>query len=308
MAGIQEQGLGPAHSVPPHPYADGLQRDRDLASIVGGKPKARQSSPIMRFSTFPKWLRVGPWTWAARVYITSICVLVIVMAPSAFGGMPLPSALSSVVFQSASLSKPQRWDNSVCVSCLAFSWQASIIAYMLKYTGAWPLVTFTMLSWIIAMARFALIVLGRFSPAAVVVAELLRGPALINAVIVFAFWWFMLAPITLAVLPGKQRAGFLKFNVSFFLLNVHVANLPLGLLSHWVERRALGTLDLWTSMAFGVLYLLFYLLVLDPRGIHLYIILSPRTSLCVVSYTLVMGAYLAVYNAFAADESVALAA
>ena len=50
------------------------------------------------------------------------------------------------------------------------------------------------------------------------------------------------------------------------------------------------------GLCLGMAYLIFYLTVLDPMGLHFYIVFTPRTALCVVSYTMVLCVYWCVWR------------
>jgi hypothetical protein len=54
--------------------------------------------------------------------------------------------------------------------------------------------------------------------------------------------------------------------------------------------------DLWVALAVALLYCLFYLNVLDSRGLQYYIVFTPRTPLCAISYICVISAYCGFYN------------
>ncbi len=53
---------------------------------------------------------------------------------------------------------------------------------------------------------------------------------------------------------------------------------------------------LWCAMLVGVIYALFYLLVLDRLGVHLYPIFSPRTHWCAVAYSVFVGLYFGAFR------------
>jgi len=244
----------------------------------------------MRFDTFPLWLREGPWTWAATIYVPVACALVMALTPWALATVPpIPDTRLS-----AGMDTTTAW-----ISCACIGWAALIVGYMFATVGSWPIVSFTIISWLIMTSRLVGVVLGPYSVGMHMLAEALRGPALFNAVIVFGVWWMVLVPLLTAFMPDhKKRMDFFKFNFSFFLVNVHALNLPLGLWSHYSTHRPLCLFDLWTALTLGMLYLMFYLMYLDPNGLHLYIILSPRTRFCVVSYTALISIHVGMYLAF----------
>lgn len=131
--------------------------------------------------------------------------------------------------------------------------------------------------------------------------EYLRFPSVVGACITTTVWWLALFPLLYAYMPGgpTAKARFLKFNGSFFLINVHLLNLPLALYGHLGSYRPLTFSDLWIGILTAYLYVLFYLLVLDPKGLHFYIILSPRTKACVIVYSLLLALYTGIFRLLA---------
>lgn len=164
------------------------------------------------------------------------------------------------------------------------------------YTGwAWHLLTLRALMSCTASALRA--TLGPQSAATSATgytAEVLRFPALANASTTFAVWNAVLLPLFAFLHKDRvKRSQFLAWNSSFGMVNVHVLNLPLALAVTalgGIEAgvRPLLNIDLWWAAALTLLYGLFYLLVLDRLGIHLYPILSPRSHACVIVYSLIL--------------------
>ena len=137
---------------------------------------------------------------------------------------------------------------------------------------------------------------------------MLRFPCIVQNSITVLVWWLVLVPAIYFTLPkagsktGQEgssgvgpRRAFAKFNCSPFLINVHLLNLPLALCDSLLRPRLLTPADLWIGFAFGMVYCLFYLLCLDRNGIHFYIILSPRTKLCFLSYGTILALYYGVF-------------
>ena len=182
----------------------------------------------------------------------------------------------------------------------------AIIAYTLRTTGLWPFVSYTAISYGLLTLRFTFISLGLLTAA-----EILRFPVVAMATVTSTVWWLVLPlgslvaassknlglhkhiqlshpvdyrpilhpawsrfPIILADAAAENRRAFLRMNFSVFLLNMHLLNLPMALASQWSYSRALCFLDFWVAAVVAMLYLFFYLLVMDANGLHLYIILS----------------------------------
>ena len=114
------------------------------------------------------------------------------------------------------------------------------------------------------------------------VAEALRLPSLLNAVVVFVIWNLIMAPgIYLTMDTKEKKEQFVGWLFQFNLLNQHGLNLPLAVMSAvFTAPRPFTDADLYFAMATLVIYFAFYLLVLDRLGVHLYPIFSPRTSYC----------------------------
>ena len=124
-----------------------------------------------------------------------------------------------------------------------------------------PFVSYTIVSWSLLTTRNACLLFGCHKAAAA-----LRFPSLVQNTVTVVVWWFVLVPAIYFTLPPDNavRRGFIKFNKSPFLINVHLLNAPLALADTLLPPfRVLTAADLWLSMALAMLYCLFYLLVLD---------------------------------------------
>ncbi len=118
----------------------------------------------------------------------------------------------------------------------------------------------------------------RWQALAVSASEALRFPALCANSVTVAAWWLALVPLLYSYQKTREaKRAFMEWNLSPFLLNVHALNLPLAAAAHLLSPRRLARADLWAGLALSYAYLLFYLRRLDARGLHFYIILSPRT-------------------------------
>lgn len=122
-------------------------------------------------------------------------------------------------------------------------------------------------------------------------ARLLRFPALAGTTVTFTIWWTILFPLIYFVSDHQRRKDFLSFNSSFLLINVHLLNMPLCAMEFLLTNHHLVFFDLWVGFVVAYLYMLFYLNVLDPLGFHFYIILTPRTGFCILSYSIVLLVY-----------------
>eukprot|EP01036_Dinobryon_divergens_P027065 gene27065-35777_t len=102
---------------------------------------------------------------------------------------------------------------------------------------------------------------------------------------------FLKFPALVGCTNEKDLSVFLHFNLSFGLVNLHLFNLPITAVEFLWTSTPLTFFDLWCGFFVALLYCLFYLNVLDPLGLHFYIIFSPRTALCALSFGLILAAY-----------------
>jgi hypothetical protein len=94
---------------------------------------------------------------------------------------------------------------------------------------------------------------------------------------------------------AKGRERFWKFNTSFGLINLHLLNLPMCAIEFLAARKCLNFFDLWVSLVIALCYVLFYLNVLDANGFHFYIVFTPRTKWCLVSFSSIVIMYYGIY-------------
>ena len=224
----------------------------------------------------PLYLRKGPVSPAAPL---SILVVVAVLAhkwPGCSMGMPTPATELTAV-QTAQL--PPDWPIELRTLHLTlFAYGLAVIGYMWKTVGLWPMCSYTMTSWNLQTARLGL--LATRTPWSVWLAERLRFPCIAGHSVTFLVWWSVLVPIIYVVLPQKHRSRFTALNTSPLLINVHLLNIGVTLLDFGTFPRRLTSLDLHLAISLAIVYLVFYLLCLDSKGIQLYIILTPRHVWC----------------------------
>lgn len=114
------------------------------------------------------------------------------------------------------------------------------------------------------------------------------------------FRWLVLVPIISYCCsidkanPGAM-AAFWKWNTSAPLLNVHLLNVVLIAVDFIGSGQPLIFFDYWAAYVVTLLYLTFYLTVLDARGLHFYIILTPRTGYCALIYSAILTLYYLLY-------------
>lgn len=104
---------------------------------------------------------------------------------------------------------------------------------------------------------------------------------------------------------------------SFFLVNLHVLVVFPVVAEHYLAGRVLTYFDLWFGVFFSLVYVLFYLIFLDPKvpfisicnfpfrltivsrigqGVHLYIFLSPRTHLSPLIHALACSLHVLIFS------------
>ena len=156
---------------------------------------------------------------------------------------------------------------------VTFFWMKYVLFASMRNRGPWILFTYTIQSWTMLTIRHGLSALAPFLPRKHIllwINELLRFPALATASITFFFWNFAIAPAIYYNFDPKRRREFLKFNLSFRLVQVHLFNIVFAIMNTVVvSAREFQFVDLWTALAFAVGYALLYLLVLDRVGVHL---------------------------------------
>ena len=125
------------------------------------------------------------------------------------------------------------------------------------------------------------------------------GPApwaLAFSTLTVVIWWTVLTPLITALIGDKQKQDkFKEFNSSSLLLNIHGVNLPIAAIEFYLSSSKFVFFDLWIALLICFSYMIFYLFVLDARGIHLYIIFTPRTHYCFLIYSLALSIFYLCY-------------
>jgi len=245
-----------------------------------------------QFDFLPERLRVGPWSPSAVLFLVI------------YSGYMWWSAPRSECFVRRNLPILPLSIGWWC-STTTFVWACFVIRHI-RQTSSTPLfwVSFTGWSWMILCMRSgceALSALVPWSSLAFLLqllADVLRLPSLAGATVTFTIWNFVLLPFFYfwacrrTAKPVEQmRTEFLSFSFTFAMVNIHILNLPLAFVSTAFAASAqlLGPCDLWCAHAFVFGYSLFYMLVLDRHGVHIYPVFSPRSHLCMLSIGCVVG-------------------
>lgn len=230
----------------------------------------------------PIALREGPWSPVAFVYlICFFCFLV----------HSYPIAIESI--------SDIKEDTNQTLGLFTFRvlcaiWGIYILVTLLLETGVWPLVSYTITTWNMLWLRMIFAAIGFDSTN--LIARILKFPALAGCTLTVTIWWTVLVPLIHHLMVDKQKQlEFYNFNTSFLLLNIHLVNLPMAALEFYFSSSNLVFFDLWIGLVVAFIYIIFYLGILDARGVHLYIILTPRTHWCFAVYSLVLSIYYACF-------------
>ncbi|KAL3942543.1 MAG: hypothetical protein SGBAC_003289 [Bacillariaceae sp.] len=174
---------------------------------------------------------------------------------------------------------------------LCFGWTIFVCWQILTYSavgkGAW--VTFTVWSWTCIVLRSGLAVLAPFVPSARLPMDILRFPTLLSASLTFFLWNFVLFPIILVFIKDpEKRKKFIGYMTNFRLTNLHVCNIFIAayVTVYVGPRRRLHVGDVIAAATMVVAYVLFYYMILDRIGVHLYPIFSPRSPFVVFFFAL----------------------
>jgi hypothetical protein len=249
--------------------------------------KALDLSGLLRFiEEVPIYYRRGPWHPAAHLILLSVILWLLLTAGDAEAAYSIHHKVEGDVAS---------WTR-ICVGC--YMWL--VTGFLFVAAGWLPLASYTVTSWNILATR--LLCCGYASLTgnrnAIFIGSLLRFPSLVGACITVSVWWSLLVPTIYMLLrkhPERQR-GFLRFNFSPLLLNLHLLNLPISVIDFFTVGVPFTFFDLWAGITVCTAYILFYLNVLDRAGIHFYIIFTPRSVAVVLTYPLVIALYYGVYS------------
>ncbi len=245
------------------------------------------------FDWVPISLRKGPWSPLACVNLIGVGIVLGVSYwhYRCYSGSVSPTEEESSLLVSNELTT---WSGVWFYNVIAFLWMSAVLARMLRVTSIFILSTYTIQSWTAQILRHLLAVLlplvqrykylSLLQPIAVLYRRL-RFHVLFSASVTFLIWNFILFPyVYLVAFRNKpsQRQKFMRWNFSFHLQQIHLFNIAFAYLNtvvydHLDHRVPMDTMDLWVASFCIWMYSLFYLLILDRFGIHLYPIFSPRS-------------------------------
>lgn len=259
-----------------------------MSPKVAEKGSLESVRNLLKFlDVVPQHYKVGPWSPAAHITIFAYATFIL---------LSISYALTTYSPQNYT-QIPNDWIQTYRLVAALYGFGLTALVYYAS--GIWMLGSYTLTSWnLMSLRLFASFLAGCSVPGAALVADLVRYPALIGCSITVTVWWIILVPLIDHLLShGKKedRAFFWKWNLTPVLLSVHLLNLPMIAIDFLVSGVSLTFFDLWVALTVALLYCLFYLNVMDPRGLHFYIILSPRTIFCSISYAVILSAYYGFY-------------
>ena len=197
------------------------------------KQQLRKSPYVPELEFIPKFLRYGPWSPTAYIFLVVMIGGMINYASSAITLSPS--------FEVSHWNETSLW--SGIWRLLLFLYGFAVVSFMCLKFASWPLLSFTMMSWNLFTGRYFVTALLHFGCSwewLFTVSEVLRFPALVCNSITVSVWWLIIFPSIALFIPSKTgRKEFFKFNRSAFLINVHLLNLPLAALDHLADPRML---------------------------------------------------------------------
>lgn len=172
---------------------------------------------------------------------------------------------------------PYWWYNLVL--CTSMS---SLVTWIASNRSKGVVVTYTILSWILNAIRHGVNVLAPFlydHHYLLQMNRMIRFPSLVSATLTFTIWNGVLLPYIYFFIfdKGERRFNFLKWNLEYRMVQIHLCNIIYAILNTIVTPRSdemvkdgtfhlFDTEDLWYGLAFGFGYGLFYTLILDRIG------------------------------------------
>ncbi len=231
----------------------------------------------------PEKYRSGPWSPVTHL---------VVLAYAAFLMLTLHIAFADVERSSVESQHSNYWAQIFRLFGSLYGF--TVIALTFGQLGLWPFFSYTFTSWNLMTLRLACAFMGGFGfHSFQIIGDVLRFPALVGCTVTVTVWWSILVPIIDSFLSKnkQQRKSFWAFNKSFLLVSVHLLNLVLAGAEFLLTGRALTWFDLWVGLFVALMYCLFYLNVLVPNDVHFYIIFSPQTGLCALSYAVILFTY-----------------
>mmetsp|Transcript_13205 Transcript_13205/g.29002 ORF Transcript_13205/g.29002 Transcript_13205/m.29002 type:complete len:368 (-) Transcript_13205:366-1469(-) len=254
------------------------------------------------FDWVPRSLRKGPWSPLAVPYLTIIVYGTALAVAYEYGhGSDSDTTTTATTFDHHNHnSYPPLYSLPWYYNAINSLWMLIVMLLVVRGPLSWRAwATYTVQSWTLLWTRHVLCALAPMSATAARWAEITRFPAACSATVTFGIWNGVLFPyvylVRLGREPDKQR-NFFQFCFSFRLVQIHVLNILFCYLNvaWWSPTpRVLTRTDFGAAMVSVLVYMMWYLLVLDRLGVHLYPVFSPRAPWYVVlmMWTLLLATY-----------------
>lgn len=245
------------------------------------------------FNFVPRHYRYGHWHVGAKL-VLALMLYLVALAAAWMKIHPPSKDRDWISLFHIDDEQYQPFTTTWYVTTAVFLWMTFICWNVAQSSAmgkvAW--ITFTLWSWTTVTIRHGLLVLAPWFPSVRVPAEIIRFPGLLSASITTTVWNFVLFPaITLFYIKDSvQRQKFITYVTNFRLTQLHVFNIFFAVSNGAILEpvRPLHLGDLAAAISMLVIYMLFYLCVLDRLGIHLYPIFSPRTPIAIPSFAFVI--------------------
>ena len=254
------------------------------------------------FGWVPRRLRVGKWSRLALPTLVLVMSCLWSYRPKN-GDLTNSNALQ--VDSYPDLYSIHWWHNTV--ACI---FMFGLVTWIMIKRSKGPLFTYTLLSWKMNALRSCINALAPFlhdNHTLLRLNRVLRFPALVSASITSSIWNFILLPYvyTLGLDTKEKKKHFLEWNFNFRMVQLHVCNIIYALLNTVVtmnvtniedgEKVLFDSNDLWYGAAYTFMYGLFYTMILDRIGVHIYPVFSPRSNLVVITWCIVFALHYAFY-------------
>ena len=271
-------------------WRDLFDRDKPWVLVPNG-------SFLGVFDFVPPVFRVGPWAPLPCFFLVATLYLVLL------GGVYNYATDNNNNTTTIELLPNDYYDALTMpwyLNLAGFLWTSYVFRDLFVSGMGWAaMTTFTVQSYAYISLRLGLSTLVPFLPTPfATLNECLRYPILSQATITFVVWNFILFPVIFGCIQDpSKRTAFLRYFTNFRLLQLHFFHVFLAIYSGvWgTPPRALRWTDLYASVGLGLVYCLFYILVLDRLGLHFYMIFSPRTNLSIPSWSLVIASTMGLY-------------
>jgi hypothetical protein len=272
-----------------------IQKTQQIQHLKEDEKKLESTRHMLKFlDHVPEKYKKGPWSPVAHLFIASFALFLMFTWEKAMDS-------HSTFDYSTIFSSPYAWLQTYRLLTGIYGlFNIGIIFYHL---GIWPFSSYTLTSWNLMTLRLLSAYCASaniFTPYSTYLADFTRFPALVGCSVTVLVWWLALVPLISYLLSKSPQdlKFFWAFNFSFSLINLHLLNLPIIAIDFIYTGYNMHYYDLYCGLVVAFIYTLFYLNVLDPLGMQFYIILTPRSRLCVLSYGAILAGYTGLFHAW----------